>query len=81
MTIRDSKTGRIMEYHISSPVNERHYILRLLIHKNTGLSVFRRLIAMRTLMKNRASTDTLRRLTEDADFVKQNAGREWSFPL
>jgi hypothetical protein len=76
MIVYDPKTKKNIEYHMHLEKKERLYILTLLCKKNTGLSTFRRLMAMRTLLKNTVSHAQLQRLTDDANFVKEYAQKE-----
>ena len=77
-----SKTGKKVDYHISSPDKTRHYVLNRVVqsHHKDGLSVYRALIARRTLGKNRLSVTQLSILTHDADYVKKKYGKtsKWS---
>lgn len=63
--------GREYEYHIADSTRARRKTLRVLVEqKLSGLSVFRRLIAMRTLLKNRGTQAQFDTLTSDAHYVK-----------
>lgn len=77
-----SNKGKKVDYHISSPDKTRHYVLNRVVqsHHKDGLSVYRALIARRTLGKNRLSVTQLSILTRDADYVKKKYGKtsKWS---
>jgi hypothetical protein len=69
----DAKNGEIVDYHISTPTKKRRALLRRLVtDKNMdALTVFRAIIARRTLGKNRLSEQQISTLTSDADYVKK----------
>jgi len=71
-----SKTGKKVDYHISSADKTRHYILNLVVKKRgkNALSVYRALLARRTLGKNRLSETQKSILTKDADYIKKKYG-------
>jgi len=71
-----SKTGKKVDYHISSAEKTRHYILNLVVKKRgkNALSVYRALLARRTLGKNRLSETQKSILTKDADYIKKKYG-------
>jgi hypothetical protein len=69
----EARNGKPAEgYHIHLSTRERRRILRRVVEEKGehGLSVFRRLIVMRTFGKNRLSTEQKTNLTADANYIK-----------